>query len=313
MGAKTVNMYGHQIHIGSPSHLSLKNNQVQIRNKETKDTSSVPVEDISSIILAHPQITLSAAVMAHCVAQGVGIISCDAKYLPIGMMLSLDGHSIQQRIISAQLKASKPLKKQLWQSIIEYKVRNQLRLLETLDLDHAYLKRLSTEVKSGDNTAVEGKAARHYWRQYFCSVNAHHGIPDATYRKRDGFPPNNWLNYGYAILRSMVSRALTASGLLPVVGIFHHNKYNAYCLADDIMEPFRPIVDQLVYDLCMKHPLSMDIPMDIKSELLQIATLDCVLDQKQYTLHAALDRTTASLAQSFLERTNLITYPLTHV
>ncbi len=306
-------MYGHQIHIATPSHLSLSNKQLCIRNKETENTSSVPIEDISSIILAHPHITLTAAVMAYCAGQGVGLISCDEKYMPTGMMLSLDGHSIQQRIISAQLEASRPLQKQLWQTTVEYKVRNQSRLLESLELDHAYLYRLSTEVKSGDSTAVEAKAARHYWTQYFGSINAHHGIPDPTYRKRDGYPPNNWLNYGYTILRSMVTRALTASGLLPVLGIFHHNKYNAYCLADDIMEPYRPMVDQLVYDLCMRQSLSTDIPMHIKSELLQIATLDCLLDQKQYTLHAALDRSTASLAQSFVEGTNLVNYPLIYV
>ncbi len=302
-------MLKHTLHISNPSYLSLRNHQLVIHQRETDTKHSIPIEDIATIIIADQRSTLSTAIMSRCISEGIALISCDEKYMPIGMFQRLDGHSEQQSITAAQVESSLPLRKQLWQSTIRSKIKNQALLLDQLSLHAQRLHHLSAQVKSGDSTGIESQAARYYWTQYFGDINSHHGIPDPTYRKRDGYPPNNWLNYGYTILRSMVTRALTASGLLPVLGIHHHNKYNAFCLSDDIMEPFRPIVDQLVHQLCMLYDLSTDIPMRIKSELLQIPTLDCVLDDKTYTLQSALERTTASLAQSFVLGKNQLLYP----
>ncbi len=302
-------MLKHTLHISQPSYLHLRNKQLVIRNKETEDEATVPIEDIATLILAEKQITLSSSVLSACVQAQVSVISCDDKYMPIGMFLLLDGHSEHQSILSAQLSATKPLTKQLWKSVIEHKVANQARLLERLGLPSKRLFHLARQVKSDDTTGVEAQSAKYYWTQYFGDINKHHGIKDPTYRKREGYPPNNWLNYGYTLLRSMVSRALTGSGLLPTLGIHHHNKYNAYCLSDDIMEPYRPMVDQLVHELAMQHELSTDIPMVIKKPLLQLATQDCLLENKKYTLYTAIERTTASLAQSFIQSKNQILYP----
>lgn len=299
----------HTIHISSPSHLSLRNHQLLIRNKETEKVNTVAIEDIATIILADTRSTLSTAILSRCIAEGIALVSCDERYMPVGMFLCLDSHTEQQSITAAQLSASAPLHKQLWQSTIAAKVKNQSSLLEIIGASSSRIEKLAKQVKSGDSTGIEAQAARLYWQIYFGSINAHHDIPEPTYRKRDGFPPNNWLNYGYAILRSNVTRALTASGLLPLIGIHHHNKYNAYCLADDIMEPYRPVVDRLVHDLSLKHELDLDIPMHIKQELLKLPTVDCALENKKYTLQAALERTTASLAQSFAEKKNKLIYP----
>ncbi len=306
-------MLKHTLHIGSASHLCLRNHQLLVRNKETEEEASIPIEDIASIILSDRHTTITTAVLAECITQGVSIVTCDAKYMPIGLHLCLDGHTQHQAIMTAQLHSSEPLKKQIWKNTIKYKVLNQARLIQNIGLESKQLETLSQQVRSGDSSGIEAQAARIYWTLYFGSINAHHAIPDPTYRKRDGFPPNNWLNYGYTILRSMVARALTASGLLPVLGIHHHNKYNAFCLADDIMEPYRPMVDTLVYELSMKHELVTDIPISIKTELLKLPTRDCSIENKTYTLYSAIERTTASLAQSFIEKKSKIIYPNIYV
>ncbi len=302
-------MLKHTIHISNPVHLSLHNHQLVIRNKETEEKSTIAIEDIATIILADRQTTLSAAILSRCITAGISIISCDEKFMPIGMFLCLDGHSQQQNITTAQLDSSLPLRKQIWQSTISAKVKNQAAVLKAFGQQFKLLEKLSSSVKSGDSTGIEAQSARYYWQQYFGFVNAHHGINQATYRKREGYPPNNWLNYGYTILRAMVARSLTGSGLLPVQGIHHHNKYNAYCLADDIMEPYRPMVDKMVIGLCLENELVIDIPQAVKNVLLQLPTMDCALEGKKYTVYSAIERSTASLAQSFTNKENKILYP----
>ena len=232
------------IYIGNPVYLKLKDNQLQIIDPDTKEVKgSAPIEDLGFVVLDHPQITLSHPVILLLQQQNVAIISCDESHLPLGLMLPISGHVEHSERLKHQINCSEPLRKQLWKQTVEAKIFQQKEVLRKLNIEHESLLRYMNEVKSGDSTNMEGIAAQYYWKQLF----------DDFTRERKGDAPNNFLNFGYAVLRSMVARALVCSGLHPTIGIFHRNKYNAYCLADDIMEPFRPIVDEKVYEIMQNY------------------------------------------------------------
>ena len=235
------------LYFGNPAYLKTDNLQlVAEMKKEEPETHSVPVEDIGIIILDHPQITITSGLMTRLLEQNVGLVTCDSTHHPVGLMLNLEGHSLQSQKHQAQIEASQPLKKQCWQQTIVAKIDNQARLLKSLGMETNYLTTLMDKVKSGDSDNCEARAAVYYWKHLFSEV------PDFR-RERYGPPPNNLLNYGYAILRALMARALVGSGLLPSLGIFHRNQYNAYCLADDIMEPYRPYVDRLAYNIWQRE------------------------------------------------------------
>jgi CRISPR-associated protein Cas1 len=217
-------------------------------------------------------------------------------------MLNLDGNTLQSATFRAQVEAPLPLKKQLWQQTISAKIRNQATLLEMRNLTSKYLFQLAGQVRSGDPENMEATAASYYWRHFL-------GQEGRFYRDRFGDPPNNLLNYGYAILRAMVARSLVGSGLMPTLGIFHRNQYNAYCLADDIMEPYRPFVDNIVWTIAMESEDYVFLDKDIKRRILEIATMD-VRQGKQITpLQQAISRTTASLSACFSGKSKKILYP----
>jgi CRISPR-associated protein Cas1 len=214
----------------------------------------------------------------------------------------LDGNTLQSATFRAQVEAPLPLKKQLWQQTISAKIRNQAKLLDIRNLPSKYLFQLAGQVRSGDPQNMEATAASYYWRHFL-------GQEGSFYRDRFGDPPNNLLNYGYAILRAMVARSLVGSGLMPTLGIFHRNQYNAYCLADDIMEPYRPFVDNIVWTIAMESEDYMFLDKDIKRRILEIATMD-VRQGKQITpLQQAISRTTASLNACFSGKSKKILYP----
>lgn len=240
------------LYFGNPAYLSLNNKQLVIKLPEIEKNNelpeiikkssikTIPIEDIGVVILDHKQITITQALIAALLDNTVALITCNDKRMPTGMLLPLQGCTTQNERFRKQIEASLPLKKQLWQQTVKAKIENQATLLEKQTKQIARnLRKMAAEVKSGDSDNYEAQAAVFYWRNIFPT------IPDFI-RGQEEDPPNNLLNYGYAILRAVVARALVASGLLPVYGIFHHNKYNDYCLADDIMEPYRPFVDQLV-------------------------------------------------------------------
>lgn len=290
------------LYFGNPAYLKTKNEQLVIELKESAEVRQVPIEDICLVILDHRQITLSHALMSKFMESNVGLISCDDTHHPTGLMLNLDGHSLQSQKFQAQVEASQPLKKQLWQQTIMCKIRNQAAVLDGEGTDAGYLHGLAKAVKSGDSENCEAKAASYYWRNIFQGLHVFH-------RDRYGPPPNNILNYGYAILRALIARSLVGSGLLPTLGIFHRNQYNAYCLADDIMEPYRPYVDRLVCNIIRMGEMEMDISPDIKRLLLGIPVLDVVQEGRCGPLMNAVQRTTASLAQCFEGKCRKIMYP----
>ncbi|MCD6374938.1 MAG: type II CRISPR-associated endonuclease Cas1, partial [Caldisericaceae bacterium] len=231
--------------ISNPYHLSLKNRQLVVSEKGGMPVKTAPVEDLGFIVLDHPQISFSMKLVEQLSEFNVATVFCDSKHLPSSMLLPLDANHIQSEIFRAQIDASEPLKKNLWKQTIEAKIKNQARLLSKLGKNSGPLKAIAKSVKSGDSDNREGFAARIYWNALFGK---------AFIRDRYGNPPNMYLNYGYIILRSAVARAVSGSGLLATLGIHHRNRYNAFCLADDLMEPYRPWVDEIVVELEEKYP-----------------------------------------------------------
>ena len=232
-------------------------------------------------------------------------ITCDSKSLPVGLMLPLCGNTTQSERFRHQIEASLPLKKQLWQQTVQAKISNQASVLENCtDAETACMNVWAKDVKSGDSENIEGRAAAYYWKKLF-------GYIEDFNRDREGVPPNNLLNYGYAILRAVVARALVSSGMLPTLGIHHHNRYNAYCLADDIMEPYRPFVDEMVFNLIKKKGLPEEgLTKEWKAELLQIPVLDVVISGKRSPLMIAVAQTTASLYKCYSGEIRKIVYPV---
>lgn len=291
----------------SPAHVKCRNDQLVvsysgIKGLESLPDKTVPIEDIGILVLEHPQITISHYLLNRLIQNNSAIVTCDAHHHPSGMLLNLEGNSVQSERFRAQIDASEPLKKQLWQQTVKAKIINQASLLSRYGMPSETLKNYSQSVRSGDADNNEAKAAAYYWQHLF---------PPAWmfYRKRDGVPPNNLLNYGYAILRACVARALVGSGLLPTLGIFHRNRYNAYCLADDIMEPYRPFVDAIVREIIEHTSQVESLTQELKVKLLKLPTVDVVLEEGTSPLFVAVQRTSASLTRCFLGEEKKLLYP----
>lgn len=301
------------LYFGNPAYLKTANEQlvvetplpvpVQTEEGEINTTSkSIPIEDIGLLIIDHRQVTITQAVLSKLLANNTAVITCDDTHHPTGMMLSLDGHSLQAQKFTAQVNATLPLKKQLWQQTVAAKIKNQAAMLAFRRTENKILLLLAENVKSGDSENAEAQAAAYYWKRVF---------PENLdfRRERYGPPPNNLLNYGYAILRAMVARSLVASGMLPTLGIHHHNQYNAYCLADDVMEPYRPYVDYVVFQLVRQNGQYLDMNPAMKKALLEVPAMDVMIDGKKSPMMNAVQRTTASLARCFEGSARKILYP----
>ena len=288
------------IFISNPYYLSLNNQQFQISENSGELIKTAPVEDIGFLVLDHPQISFSMKLMEELTEFNVATVFCDSKHLPSSMVLPLDAHHIQNEIFRAQIEASEPLKKNLWKQTIEAKIQNQARLLEKLGKNSIPIKAIGKAVKSGDTDNREGFAARLYWIEL---------LGKEFIRDRYGEPPNPFLNYGYILLRSAVARALAGSGLLATLGIHHRNRYNAFCLADDVMEPYRPYVDEIVFSMNEKWPGSFMLEKEHKAELLQLMTADVIIGGNKRPLMVALSQTAASLARCYSGEFRKISYP----
>ena len=287
---------------GNPAYLSTKNEQLVVNfpEKEKKE-AVIPIEDLGYIILEDPQITITNGLLMKLVQNKTAVITCDKQHLPCSFLQPLVGHSEQTERFRHQLNASVPLKKNLWQQTVTAKIDNQADLFLRVDKNALRLKRYAKEVKTGDMGNQEALAAAFYFQNLF--------DVEGFSRNQKGVPPNNLLNYGYAILRAVAARALVSSGLLPSLGIFHHNKYNAFCLADDVMEPYRPFVDEMVYDIVGTGCNIGELNTNIKSQLLCIPAMDVILDGKQSPLMIAMSRTTSSLYECFEGTRRKILYP----
>ena len=295
------------INFGSPAYLSLKDKQLLISypkdsNGDRPKPVKLPIEDIGIVILENPQITVSHSLLAALLENNTAVVTSDKKHLPNGMLLNLNGNTLQSEKFTAQINASVPLKKQLWQQTISAKIKNQAALLFQMDVPVRNMINWSKKVRSGDPDNYEARAAAYFWENIFIDY------PNFR-RAREGDAPNNFLNYGYTILRAVVARSLVGSGLLPTLGIHHHNKYNAYCLADDIMEPYRPYVDSVVIEIINEDGEVEEITTEIKKKLLKIPVLDVIVEDKSSPLMIAVQRTTSSLAKCFKGETRKLLYP----
>lgn len=261
--------------------------------------STIPIEDIGFLVIDNNETYLSIPAMNLLIENNTAVIICNTNHLPNGMFLNLNSHHIQQEIFKNQIEASVPLKKQLWQQTIFNKITNQGILLEKITGEKNSFEFLASKVLSGDTTNMEAVAASQYWKQFF----------DFSFkRERFGDYPNNFLNYGYAILRAATARALSGSGLLNTLGIHHKSKYNAFALADDIMEPFRPIVDEKVFEIMQKYD-EQELNTVLKSELLQILTRTVYFKEEKSPLMVALQKTASSLQQCYSGDRKKIKYP----
>lgn len=314
------------LYFGNPAYLSLRLGQLVIRlpGNEPAGTASevedadgdgpvssgcrkqpartVPIEDIGMIILDNKQITITQGLMEMLIDNNCAVVTCGSSHLPVGLMLPLYCNTIQNERFRQQLDSSVPLKKQLWQQTVQAKIHNQAAVLKyTTGEVHNNMSVWMTRVRSGDTENMEARAAVYYWKTIFPEY------PDFVRGQFEDFP-NNLLNYGYAILRAIIARALVGSGLLPTLGIHHHNRYNAYCLADDIMEPYRPYVDRLVYDIVSER-CPAELTKEVKMKLLSIPTLEVLINDRRSPLMVAASATTASLAKCFNGELRKIIYP----
>ncbi len=272
------------------------------RYKNRSNQNSAPIEDIGIIILDSSQITITQGLLSSLLENNTAVVSCDNSHLPVGLFLPLSVNQIQSERFQEQIESSIPLRKQLWQQTISAKIRNQAWLLNYKKVNVINMLKWAKDVRSGDPDNFEGRAAAYYWQNIF--------PPELEFKRdRYGLPPNNLLNYGYAVLRAIVARSLVASGLLPTLGIHHHNKYNAYCLADDIMEPFRPYVDKIVYEIIDNGEDFEVLNTSIKKQLLEIPVIEIIIEGERSPLMVGVQRTTASLAKCFAGESRKILYP----
>ena len=297
-------MIKRSIYFGNPCYLKKRDQQLVVEYPDSEDlqNKSVPIEDIGMVVLDHPRITITHSLISALNNNNAAILSCNDKHLPEALMLPMASHHAYTERLYRQLDSSQPLRKNMWQQTVVAKIQNQSAVLQKNGIDVQRMDFYERQVKSGDPDNVEGRAAAYYWSTLVS--------PDGFKRHRFGEYPNAMLNYGYAILRGVVARSLVGSGLLPAVGIFHRNKYNPYCLADDIMEPYRPVVDQLVLEWIELHDETEELTIEMKRHLLQIPAVDVVIEGKSSPLMVGMQRTAASVAECFEGVSRKILYPV---
>ncbi len=280
--------------------LSVRLDNLRIRQDEEPEVM-IPLADIAVAVVSHPQVTYTQAVLAGLAAAGGAFVACDERHLPVAMLLPIEAHYVQAERFVRQAQASVPTQKRLWKQIVRAKLRAQARVLNELYSMDAGIPALISRVRSGDPANVEAQASRRYWPKLFNNPNFR--------RRREGEDLNRHLNYGYAVLRAMVARAVCAVGLHPSLGLHHHNRYNAFCLADDLMEPFRPLVDGAVARMAREEGGLVPLDRETKQELIEALTGRHTIEGESRTLFDILGRTASSLAAVYLEGEREISLP----
>jgi CRISPR-associated protein Cas1 len=284
----------------APARLRVRLGQLLVERAEEPD-ASIPLSDLAVVVVSHPQVTYTQAVLSGLAEVGATFVACDPRHLPVGMLVPLVGHDTQVERFAAQARASRPLRKRLWKQIVRAKIQAQAAVLEDMHgTDHG-LRALVAQVRSGDPANVEARAARRYWPRLFADLNFR--------RNPDNEDQNLLLNYGYAVLRAIVARAICACGLHPCLGIHHHNRYDAFCLADDLMEPFRPTVDHAVAEYVAAHDAVYGLEKAAKQAIVSQLTGRYLLDGEQRALFDTATRMASSLAQVFLGKADRLDLP----
>lgn len=274
------------IKIDSHVKLSIKNQQLNI---ETDIARQIPLEDINCIIIENQTVTVSAYLLQKMADMGIAVYVCDEKHLPNAVLLSMVRHSRHFKILKYQIEAGKPLQKRLWQQIVVRKIRNQALCLAYLDLDGSEeLMKMCKEVQSGDRTHVEAKAAAFYFKSLY-------GL---GFSRGNDHVINSALNYGYAIVRGLIARSIVCYGLEPSIGVFHHSELNNFNLADDMIEPFRPLVDLYVaqnYDIA---EIDSDLTPERKRGIFGIINYDMDMKGEKRIISNCIDMLVASYSSA---------------
>ncbi len=287
------------VEVSNPSYLHLKNKQLLIEQNH-QQVAKIPIEDIGVLILENNAISLTQPLIIECQKNNTAIIFCDEKHLPYSTILPLaEGNNLHQKILKQQINITEPVRKRLWKQIIQQKIQNQANTLKRFDKPSARLEKLASQVKSGDTTNLEGLAAQYYWKSLF----GQHFIRD---QNADGI--NAILNYGYAIIRAIIARNIVASGLHPAIGLFHHNQYNGLCLADDLMEPLRPWVDAITYQLYQTNA-NVAINQQTKTKFLTLSSIEVTFNHQKMPLMIAIHYLMAELKRNFTKDSKKFTYP----
>lgn len=287
-----------------PAYLAVKLDQLLIRRPgaDPRDpAASIPCEDIGLVVVDHPAVSYSHAALARLVEHGAAVLICGRDHLPAGMLLPLSEHSQIVWRMDEQLSAGRPLRKRLWQQIVVAKIRAQAAILPADAPERQKLLTLAREVRSGDPANVEAQAAKIYWSVWLGPGRPFRRDPDAD-------DLNALLNYGYAVLRAGVARAIVAAGLHPALGIHHANRANAFCLADDLLEPLRPLVDACVRELAGWNLTKVDART--KPSLLRLLAAEVSCGDSTGPLMVALHRMAASLANCFARTAKELTIPV---
>lgn len=303
------------LYFGNPAYLSLRNGQLVIRLPQVEKNGSLsesfkkeaertfPIEDLGVVILDDKRITVTQGLLESLAENNCALITCDSTHYPTALMLPMKGNTLMSERARQQVECPKPLRKQLWQQTVQAKIANQAANLDGLiGAENRNMLTWVKQVRSDDADNLEARAAAYYWKIFFPEFSGFK-------RERDGSPPNNLLNYGYAILRAIVARSLVAAGLLPSLGIHHRNRYNAFCLADDIMEPYRPVVDRVVRRVVAHYKNIEELTLEIKRELLLLPTIDVHINGHDRPLMVAVDQTVASLCKCFFGDSKSLIYP----
>lgn len=295
------------LYFGNPSYLSKERDQLRIEfsREDGREGKTVPIEDIGMVILDHPRVTITKSLLTALLDNNAAVLNCDDRHLPQGLFMPMSVNHMYTEKLRHQLESSEPLRKNLWQQTVKAKIENQASVLSELDVPVKNMMHWAKSVRSGDPDNLEGRAAAFYWSRIF-------GEASGFRRGRYADPPNNLLNYGYAVLRAVVARSLVASGMLPAVGIHHRSKYNPFCLADDVMEPYRPLVDRLVLKITDEFEAEeiTELTPDVKRALLVLPTVDVSIDGSKSPLMVGMQRTAASLMQCFEGEKRKIAYPV---
>ncbi|MCK9303484.1 MAG: type II CRISPR-associated endonuclease Cas1 [Bacteroidales bacterium] len=284
----------------NPTDLSLCNKQLEIKMTDKDDTKKVfrCIEDIGCIIVDNHSVHITIPLLNELVCRGVSVVFCNSNHFPTSMLMNLDSNVLQAKHFREQIEMGTVIKKQIWKQIIEAKIENQYRLLDKIGLQSSQLTAYSKNVKSGDSTNREGVAAKVYWKML---------LGRDFIRDRDGYPPNNLLNYGYSIIRSATIRALLGAGLYPLMGIFHRNYYNSFPLADDIMEPYRPFIDKKVYELYIAG--ENKITKIVKQSLIEILYEDIEYDGLSMSLLTSILRVSSNFLRMISGESKIMKYP----
>lgn len=287
------------VEISNPSYLHLKNKQMVIE-RDGQEIGNIPIEDLGVLILDHPAIVHTQGLLAACFEQNVAVLLCDGKHLPSAILLPLEGHTLHSKILRQQIAASEPTAKRIWQRIVQAKIREQAKVLQSAIGNSSPLNLYANKVKSGDPDNIEAQAARIYWQKLF----------GADFRRdQDAEGINAMLNYGYAVIRGAVARAIVGTGLHPAIGVHHRNQYNSFALADDLMEPLRPLVDIKVHEITKVLAEAPELTPQNKRAMLEILSWNCTLNERKMPLMVSLHLYAASVRKILAGEANEMDIP----